>query len=289
MCTTAIIVLLVAGFIAGAINAIAGGARVLVFPLLIALGLSAVCANATSMLALGLGIMGSCYGFRKHIPAVRPWLFRFGWASLVGGLLGAWLLTVTPAKAFSDLAPFLMLFATVLFMVQGSLSRWARRIDKWKVESGKWKVGTAAPTAQDRAEGAEDNFPLSTFHFPLVNPPTFHLVAIQFAIALYGGYFGAGIGILMLAVFGFMGFGNIHHMNTLKTILSALITLVAAAYYIWAGLIDWPHAGWLTLGATAGYFCGAHFSQKIPQALVRQIIIVIGLALSAWLMWKMFA
>jgi len=256
MSTTGIILLLVAGFFAGVINAVAGGARVLVFPLLIALGLSAVVANATSMFALGLGIMGSCYGFRKHIPTVRPWLFHFGWASIIGGLLGAWLLTVTPEKHFSNLAPFLMLLATVLFMVQGSVSRWAER------------------------HHISGNMP---------DTPNFSLVAIQFAIALYGGYFGAGIGILMLAVFGYMGFANIHHMNTLKTILSALVTLVAAAYYMWAGLIDWPHAGWLTLGATVGYFCGAHFSQKIPQKLVRQIIVVIGLALSAWMMWKMLA
>jgi len=264
MSTSAIILLLAAGFFSGAINAVAGGARVLVFPLLIAFGLSAVVANATSMFALGLGIMGSCYGFRKHIPTVRPWLFRFGWASIVGGLLGAWLLTVTPAKHFSNLAPFLMLLATVLFMVQGSLSRWAQRHNVAQSSCSPGVQATAAPAA-----------------------PNFQLVAIQFAIALYGGYFGAGIGILMLAVFGYMGFANIHHMNTLKTILSALITLVAAAYYMWAGLIDWPHAGWLTLGATAGYFCGAHYSQKIPQKLVRQIIIIIGLALSAWMMWKM--
>jgi len=286
MSSSGILVLLIAGLIAGVINAMAGGARVLVFPLLIALGLSAVVANATCMFALGLGIVGSCYGFRKHIPTVRPWLFRFGWASIAGGLLGAWLLTVTPAKAFSNFAPFLMLLATVLFMVQGSLSRWASRSGKRKVESGKLSTLVYSPRPASIRVDTECGETAKS-NFPLPDAPNFHLVAIQFAIALYGGYFGAGIGILMLAVFGYMGFANIHHMNTLKTILSALVTLVAAAYYMWAGLIDWPHAGWLTLGATAGYFCGAHFSQKIPQKLVRQIIIVIGLILSAWMMWRM--
>ena len=199
MSVTEIIVLLAAGYFAGVINAVAGGGRVITFPLLIAFGLPAVYANATSMFALSIGIAGSCFGFRAHIPTVRPWLARFGWASLVGGLLGAWLLTATPAKSFANLAPFLMLFATLLFMAQGPMSRWA----------GRRLVADGAPEA-----------------------PGFTLVAVQFAIAVYGGYFGAGIGILMLAVFGFMGFGNIHHMNTLKTILSALITLVAAAYYL---------------------------------------------------------
>jgi len=255
MSTTDVIILLVAGFLSGAINSVAGGGRVIAFPVLLAF-MPAVQANATCMIALGLGIVGSCFGFRQHIPAVRPWLFRFGWASFAGGLLGAWLLTVTPPQSFANLAPFLMLFATLLFMVQGPLRRWA----------GRHHAPCAAPET-----------------------PNFAFVAAQFFIAIYGGYFGAGIGILMLAVFGFMGFDDIHRMNTLKTILSAIVTLVAAAYYVYAGLIDWPHAIWVTLGATVGYFFGAHFSQQIPQTRVRQLIVAIGLAISAWMMWKLLA
>jgi len=107
-------------------------------------------------------------------------------------------------------------------------------------------------------------------------------------VALYGGYFGAGIGILMLASLGLLGLTHIHEMNGLKTVLGSLINLVAAIYFIVAGLIDWPRAGVMTVGALAGYFAGAHFAQRIPQQRVRQIITGIGFGISAWLFWKQF-
>ncbi len=105
-------------------------------------------------------------------------------------------------------------------------------------------------------------------------------VLFQFAVALYGGYFGAGIGILMLASLGFIGLSHIHEMNTLKTILGSLINFVAALWFICAGLIDWPRAGVMTVGAVLGYFLGSHFSQRIPQQRVRQLITGIGFAFS---------
>ena len=113
-------------------------------------------------------------------------------------------------------------------------------------------------------------------------------IAFQFAVAIYGGYFGAGIGILMLASLGFIGLGDIHEMNTLKTILASLINLVAAVWFVFAGLIDWPKAGVMTLGALAGYYLGAHFSQRIPQQRVRQIITTIGFVLSAIMFYEQF-
>ena len=244
---TEILALLGASLLAGGMNAIAGGGTILTFPALLAFGMPAIQANATSTVALMLGIVGSTYGYRAHLAKTRVWLKRFGVDSVIGGLMGAALLTVTPEKIFAGLVPFLLLFATVLFMAQ-SLFR-------------KLAAEEAAP------------------HGLLA-------IALQFFVALYGGFFGAGIGILMLAVFGLMGLKNIHEMNTLKTVLSALINLVAAIYFVFAGLVMWPQAIVMTIGSTFGYFLGSHLTQKISQATVRKLIVAIGLTVSALLFFE---
>jgi uncharacterized membrane protein YfcA len=243
---TEILALLGASLLAGGMNAIAGGGTILTFPALLAFGMPAIQANATSTVALMLGIVGSTYGYRAHLAKTRVWLKRFGVVSVIGGLMGAALLTITPEKVFAGLVPFLLLFATVLFMAQSMFRKLA---------------------AEEAA---------STPHGLLA-------IALQFFVALYGGFFGAGIGILMLAVFGLMGLKNIHEMNTLKTILSALINLVAAIYFVFAGLVMWPQAIVMTIGSTFGYFFGSHLTQKISQATVRKLIVAIGLTVSALL------
>jgi uncharacterized membrane protein YfcA len=251
-----ILALLGSGMAAGAINAVAGGGTLLTFPTLLFLGTSPVMANATSTLALVVGTAGSVFGYRQHLAAIQPWLWRFSLVSLLGGLLGSMLLTRTNDQTFSKLVPFLILFATVLFLGQGLVRRMA---------------------ISDRA---------------VDGPPgrrRIHLaISFQFLVAIYGGYFGAGIGILMLASLGFLGFGDIHEMNALKTVLSSLINLVAAVWFIGAGLIQWPQAGMMTAGALVGYFVGSHFSQRIPQPRVRQLVTLIGFTISAVTFYKEF-
>ena len=239
---------------AGMVNAVAGGGTLLTFPALLGFGVSPMTANATSTLALVIGTAGSVYGYRSRAAAVRPWLRRLAPASLLGGLLGGMLLTRSGDSVFAKLVPFLLLFATVLFLTQGAFRRFADR------------AGLRG-TSSEGMRGA---------------------VVFQFFVALYGGYFGAGIGILMLASLGFLGLCDIHEMNTLKTTLGSLINLVAAGYFVWAGLIDWPRAGVMTAGAVAGYYTGAHYAQQIPQKQVRRIITGIGFAISAALFWKQF-
>ncbi|MBI5684278.1 MAG: sulfite exporter TauE/SafE family protein [Verrucomicrobia bacterium] len=251
------ITLAAAAAAAGAVNAIAGGGTLLTFPTLLLIGTPAIVANATSTLALVVGTAGSLFGYRRQIAAVRPWLRQFVPVSLLGGLLGGILLTCTEEKVFANMVPFLLLFATILFLAQAPLRRFAGFADK---------SGIAAP------------------HHRVV----WAAVLFQFFVALYGGYFGAGIGILMLASLGFIGLTDIHEMNALKTILGSLINLVAAAWFIWAGLIEWPKAVVMTGGALVGYYLGAHFSQRIPQARVRQIITAIGFAISAVMFYKQF-
>lgn len=246
-----ILFLLSSAVLAGAMNAIAGGGTILTFPALIAVGVSAVEANATSTLALLLGIAGSAVGFRGHLGAVRKWVAQFWLVSVTGGFCGAFLLTRTPEATFEKLAPLLLLGATVLFIAQNAFRRLAA------------------------AEAVMPPHPALS-------------LALQFFVAVYGGYFGAGIGVLMLAVFGLIGLAHIHEMNALKSILSALINLVAALYFVFQGLIQWPHALILTAGATAGYFAGARLSLRIPQRHVRRLIGAIGLGISAAMLWQQF-
>ena len=248
--------LAVGACLAGAMNAIAGGGTIITFPLLIAFGMPAIQANATSTVALTVGIFGSVYGYRQNLPAAKPWMKLFGPVSLVGGLFGAWLLTVTSEKFFNDLVPFLILFATVLFLLGNVLSRLAG-FDALEMTTHSAKRFTAA--------------------------------AAQFAVAVYGGYFGAGIGILMLASFALIGLKNIHEMNAIKTVLGGLINVVAAVYFVWAGLVQWPEAIVMMIGSTIGYYGGAALTQKISQAQVRLLIAGIGLALSAVFFWRQFS
>jgi len=166
----------------GVMNAMAGGGTILTFPTLLFLGESAITANATSTVALWPGGAASLFGYRREVAAHREWLKTLLLPSLLGGALGAVWLLQTPVKAFEHLAPFLILFATVLFMLQGIVTRW-----------------TGEPHAAGRT-------------------PARLTVAwlFQFGVGIYGGYFGAGIGILMLAVLGFLGLSDIHAANGIK-------------------------------------------------------------------------
>lgn len=238
---------------AGVINAVAGGGTLLTFPTLLVFGTPPLVANATSTFALVIGTFGGVFGFRKQLGAVRFWLWRLLPPSLIGGGLGSWLLTHTSDRTFSRLVPFLILFATVLFLAQGLIRKSAA-------------AGPEAPSPGKIAAA----------------------IAFQFAVGVYGGYFGAGIGILMLASLGLIGLTDIHQMNALKTVLGSLINLVAASWFIAAGIVDWPRAGVMTVGALAGYLLGSHYSQRIPQVRVRQLVTAIGLIIAGVAFWKEF-
>lgn len=245
--------LLASAAAAGLINAVAGGGTLLTFPTLLLFGTAYKVANATSTTALFLGTAGGVAGYRRQLRAIRPWLARFVPVSILGGGAGSLLLTLTSDRVFARIVPFLLLFATILFLCQGILRK------------------AAGPREGEPGRGA----------IALA-------VAFQLGVAVYGGYFGAGIGILMLASLGLIGLTDIHEMNALKTVLASLINLVATAVFLWKGLVDFPRAGIMTVGALAGYYVGSHFSQRIPQARVRQIITVIGFVLSAATFYNAF-
>jgi uncharacterized membrane protein YfcA len=244
-----------AAMVAGGMNAVAGGGTLVTFPTLILLGTGSEIANATSTIALVFGTFGSMYGYREHARAIQSWLARFWLVSAVGGFLGAILLTKTSDALFAKMVPFLILFATLLFMAQDVFRR----------------LGTANADRRTAGKGAY-----------------WGAMAFQFAVAVYGGFFGAGIGILMLASLGFLGMTNIHEMNALKTVLGSLINAVATIWFIRAGLIDWTKAGIMTGGALAGYYLAAHYAQRISQKQVRQLISAIGFGISGVMFYKQF-
>lgn len=238
-------ILLGAGLIAGFINAIAGGGTIITFPALIFAGMSPVIANTTSTVALLPGALGGVFGYRHNLAAASRWIRLFAGVSAAGGLIGGALLLHTSAALFAWLAPFLVLFATLLFTLNGILSGLQRRrsVDSARFTQPRW-VACA--------------------------------LLFQFAVAIYGGYFGAGIGILMLASLGILGVENIHEMNTVKGALGFLINCVAAVYFAWSGFIQWPGALLMAAGSVAGGYGGARLAQKIPQKVVRNLVTLIG-------------
>lgn len=244
--------LVASSFGAGVMNAMAGGGTILTYPTLLFLGESAITANATSTVALWPGAAASMYGYRREVAEHRGWLATLFLPSLIGGTLGAVLLLETPAKRFEGLAPFLILFATVLFMIQGAVSRW---------------TGSAAgaPRTPARLAGA---------------------IVFQFGVAVYGGYFGAGIGILMLAVLGFLGLSDIHAANGLKNFFALCINGLAAAYFIARGAVHWPAALVMILGAIAGGYAGARFARSIGKEKARAAVVVIGLLVAGILLLR---
>lgn len=256
-----IISLLAAACVAGMINAVAGGGTLITFPLLILFGVNPVVANATSTLALVVGTSGSLYGFRARIASLRKWFYTFIPVSIAGGWLGSFLLTHGNESTFAHLVPYLVLFATLLFMIQGVV-----------------RHHVAHQVVEDAT--SKQQYPLQRKHLIIA-------MGFQFLVSVYGGYFGAGIGILMLASLGFLGFSDIHQMNTLKNVLGSLINLIAALWFTVNGLINWPIMAVMTVGAVAGYYVGATYSQRLSQTMVRYLITTIGLGITAVMFWKL--
>jgi uncharacterized protein len=243
-------VVVVSALIAGVMNSIAGAGTLVTFPSLVALGVPPISANATSTVGLWPGSIGSMWGYRGELRGSRPWAVGFAIPSLIGGGLGAWLLLRTPAERFADIVPWLVLGATALFMVQRPVMRWlaARR---------------AAPAATD----AE-----LTSRWPPAS-----ILGYQFLVAVYGGYFGAGVGILMLAALGFMGLDNIHRMNGLKNWGGMCMNVVAATMFAFSNVVNWPIAFAMAIGAVSGGYLGSRTAQRVPQELVRGAVVAIGL------------
>ena len=247
------IVVLVAGVIGGAINSIAGGGTLVSFPALLWLGRDPIVANATNTVAMWPGSMAGAFGFRRELATTRGWLLLLIIPSLLGGALGSWLLLRTPTSVFERLVPFLILGATLLFGAQEMITR-----------------RLAPPPTADR------------------QPPTgrWMIFVFQLLVGIYGGYFGAGMGILMLAALGLIGLTDLHQMNGLKNVLAVCINGIAAIYFAVSGAVAWKDAGVMTVGTIAGAYLGARVARRLGRKFVRSAVVAIGIIMTIALLLK---
>ncbi|MBP2228183.1 putative membrane protein YfcA [Azospirillum agricola] len=238
------LLLIVSAFFAGVLNAVAGGGSFLTFPALILAGVPPLNANATSTVAVAPGALASAYGYRRELGKIREiHLPSFLGVSLVGGLLGALLLLWTPQRTFEVIVPWLLLFATVLFAFGPKASAWIRR---------NVTVGHGA------------------------------VLVTQFFIAIYGGYFGGGIGILILATLGVFGLTDLHAMNGLKTLVSGCLNAVAVIAFVAGGAVYWTEALIMLVAAMAGGYAGAAVARRIPPPVLRRFVILVGAAMTVY-------
>lgn len=240
-----IALLLVAAFLAGALNAVAGGGSFLTLPALVFVGLPPVVANATGTVALLPGYISGALGFREDLEAPPGLSMRIlVLLSLTGGSLGAALLLMTEDRTFNQIVPWLLLLATSLF--------------------------AAGPTLLVRVRGKP----------PSPGAPLTSASGVL-AVSIYGGYFNGGLGILLLALFGLLGQTRLNAMNGAKNLVSALLTAIAVAIYAWGNVVSWPHALLMMLAATAGGYLGARAARRIPTAILRYGIVITGLIMTA--------
>jgi uncharacterized membrane protein YfcA len=250
-----IALLMAAAFAAGTINSIAGGGTLVTFPVLIWLGLDPKVANATSTVALWPGLFGGLFGYRRELENSSAILVRLGITSVIGGAIGAWLLIWTPSPTFARLVPFLILFATLLFMAQGPINRWLRLQSIGEEPKAWWWLGA---------------------------------ILFQFCSSMYGGYFGAGNGIMMLAALGLLGMHDINRANGIKNFLGICINSIAVLSFAITGLVIWPVALLMAGAALLGGYVGAHIAVRVPQTVIRRAIVTIGFVITFVMLWRLW-
>jgi uncharacterized membrane protein YfcA len=253
-----VLTVMAAAFAAGAINAIAGGGTLVSFPALLGIGLTGQQANVTSTLALWPGSIGGFLGHRQDLAGTRAFALRLVPPSIAGALFGAGLMLATPNRVFDQLVPWLILTATLLMAANDPLSRWLKNVHGHE-RSANWWLGA---------------------------------IAFQFLVGVYGGYFGAGIGILMLASLSLLGLTDIHQMNGLKNFLAlsingvAILSFLAWEWWFHPGNIKWYVVLLMAVAAGLGGLFGSHMAHRVGRKTVRVVVIAIGFVLTAWYFYK---
>jgi len=243
------ICLCLSALLAGIVNSVAGGGTLLTFPVLVWTLGSSVGANATSTTVLFPGSLAATWGYRRELKNQRKWIMPLLIPSLIGGLVGTWLVVSQSEKIFESLVPWLILLATVLFMLQPMITRW---------------TGIGQPHQQP-------------------SPVVFcGIIGFQFLVALYGGYFGAGIGILMLSSLAMMGIGDIHQMNALKSLLASAINGMSVIVFLIYAKVDSKFTFVMIIAATVGGFVGASVARRLNKNLIRYSVIAIGFVLAVY-------
>jgi uncharacterized membrane protein YfcA len=251
--------LFLAAAIGGGLNSVAGGGSFVAFPALLFAGVPPVAANATNTIAMWPSGVASAVAYRRELRDVGHEIVPLGIAALLGGLGGSVLLLSTPETTFVKLIPWLLLFATVLFTFGTPL---ARRL-------------SANLHDLDGARGGRA-------------PLTLAVVA-QLAISVYGGYFGGGMGIMMLAVFTLLGMTHIHRMNALKNALGVLINGVAVVAFIVAGAVRWAPGAIMIVGGMGGGYLGAAMARRVDPKRVRRLVVIVAWGMTAYFFVRTYA
>ncbi len=249
-----IVFLFFAGVLGGALNSVAGGGSFIAFPALLFTGVPPIPANATNTIALWTGAAASGGAYRNRLDVPRRVMIPLLAASLIGGLAGAFLLLKTPAHTFMRVLPWLTLGATLLFAFGKKLAAGRRSV----IEHEASTMALAATTL------------------------------FQLCVAVYGGYFGGGMGIVMLAMLATLGMTDIHAMNALKSVLGFVINGVAVVTFIVARAVYWKHGIIMIVGGIAGGYLGAHYALKMPQKWIRMFVVLVGAGMTVYFFWKSY-
>jgi hypothetical protein len=236
-----------AAFLAGAINSVAGGGTMISFPVLVALGLPPIVANATNTVGIWPGSLGSIWGFRKELGRVPRQMLWLLVPALVGGATGAVLLRLTPSQVFDRLVPWLILFATTLFILQAPIQKKLRSAEAARAAGPVW-MATA--------------------------------IGVQVLVAVYGGYFGAGMSIMMLSILGIIGMTDILEMSAMTSLLALGINGIAGLIFAQGGLVYWPYVLAMVFGAVTGGYGAAGVARKIGKVAVRRFVIAVGVTIA---------
>ncbi len=243
------ILLFITSFIAGGLNAVAGGGSFITFPTLIFTGVSPIVANATNTTAMWVASFASVGAYRRDFAVKRQVLVVLSITSLVGGMLGSIALLYISPDIFKKLIPYLLLLATGIFIFGESLKQWLQSFTK-----------TADPQP----------------------PKLLYLVIAQLVIAIYGGFFGAGAGILMLAALTFFGFEGMNNINALKAFLGTCLNGISVILFIFAGLITWPQTILMSVGGALGGYVIAYFSRKIPPQVIHRFVSIVAVSMTTY-------
>jgi uncharacterized membrane protein YfcA len=250
---THIVLLFLAGFIGGAISSLAGGAALITFPALLATGISPVLASCSNLVALVPGNLLSVFYDRKQMPPLGRSFAGLLAASIIGALVGATLLMITPERVFAALVPLLLGFATLLFAYAGRLSAWLRARD-------------AA-----RGRGAHSWGAIVTWLLP---------------VSVYGGYFGAGLGVLVLGVISIGTGGDYRSANVAKNLVVGINSAMVAIFFAINGMVAWPQALTMMAGVPLGALLGSHIARVLPNEAARWLLVSIGAALTVAFAWR---
>jgi uncharacterized protein len=249
-----ILFLFFAGALGGALNSVAGGGSFIAFPALLFTGVPPIPANATNTIALWTAAAASGGAYRKQLDVPRRAMIPLLAASLIGGLAGAFLLLKTPAHTFMRVLPWLTLGATLLFAFGKKIAGGRRSVIEHEASTSAL-VGTTL---------------------------------FQLCVAVYGGYFGGGMGIVMLAMLAALGMTDIHAMNALKSVLGFVINGIAVVTFIVARAVYWKHGVIMIVGGIAGGYLGAHYALKMPQKWIRMFVVLTGAGMTVYFFWKSY-